>query len=215
MNSDIAYPKIRMFFIFAKHCYGIKFEQCFQNQIMKALLFITFFLLSFSSCIPTKIAPNIKDDKVMAAKKFKKQLPKRQGFIFEDPKNANEFYAYINAKFKLNNKDVRWNVPFTVNNKEYYLSFYEVERTSKTINIAPIIADAALIAAYQTVGSAFDNFYTSRSGKWYVVITINEEDFMDPLEEDYAKREEVVAFLRQLKKEYLSTSNYNKYLLMD
>jgi len=38
---------------------------------------------------------------------------------------------------------------------------------------------------------------------------------MDPLEEDYAKREEVVAFLQQLKKEYLSTSNYNKYLLMD
>ncbi|WP_298540664.1 hypothetical protein [uncultured Aquimarina sp.] len=183
---------------------------------MGRLFFIIVFLISFTACVPTKIAPRIKDYKVTSGKKFKKQLPKRTAFIFEDPKNENEFYAFINAKFKLNNKDVGWNVPFTVDNEEYYFSFYEIERTSNTINIAPIIADIALLAAYQTTGTyAFQDFHTSRSGKWYIVLTVNDKDLMDPLKEDYEKRAEIVTFLQQLKKEYLSTNNYNKYLFMD
>ncbi|MFD2564677.1 MULTISPECIES: hypothetical protein [Aquimarina] len=180
---------------------------------MRALSYITFFLLLFSSCIPTRIAPNIKEDKVMVAKKFKKGLPKRSSFIFEDPKNANEFYQFINYKFKLNDKDVAWNAPFIINKEEYYLSFHEVERTSSTINLAPMIIDAALEA--NEVNPVLENLYTSRSGKWYVVLTVNDQDFKDCLKDNYLKRDEIVTFLRQLRKEYLSTSNYNKYLLMD
>ena len=45
----------------------------------------------FSSWIPLRIAANIKTDKVMVAKKFKRKLPKRHAFIFEDLKDANEF----------------------------------------------------------------------------------------------------------------------------
>ncbi|WP_299440895.1 hypothetical protein [uncultured Aquimarina sp.] len=181
-----------------------------KKLLMKALLSITFFLLLFSSCIPTKIAPNIKEDKVMVAKKFKKGLPKRNSFIFEDPKNANEFYQYINNKFKLNDKDVEWNVPFIVNNTEYYLSFHEVERSTNTINLAPMVIDAALEQNDHT--PILEELHTSRSGKWYVVLTVNDEDFKDCLKENYAKRDEIVVFLRQLRKEYLSTSHYESLL---
>jgi len=177
---------------------------------MKALLFITFFLLLFSSCIPTKIAPTIKEDKVMVAKKFKKGLPKRNSFIFEDPKNANEFYQYINYKFNLNDKDVQWNVPFIVNDIEYYLSFHEVERSTKTINLAPMVIDAALEQNDHT--PILEELYTSRSGKWYVVLTVNDQDFKDCLKEGYDERDEIVVFLRQLRKEYLSTSHYESLL---
>ncbi|MDH7445865.1 hypothetical protein [Aquimarina sp. 2201CG14-23] len=180
---------------------------------MKNLLLIGSFLILLSSCVPTKIAPNIEDYKVTIGKKFKKQLPKRTAFIFEDPKNANEFYQFINAKFKLNNEDVRWNVPFTVNNEEYFLSFYEVERSSNTINLAPMAIDAILDV--NEGGPVLEDFYTSRSGKWYVALTVNDNDFMDPLKENYLKRDEIVIFLKQLKNEYLSTSNYKKYLLID
>ncbi|WP_299311953.1 hypothetical protein [uncultured Aquimarina sp.] len=173
---------------------------------MRALLFITSILFLFYACVPTKIAPNIKEDKVMVAKKFKKGLPKRNSFIFEDPKNANEFYQYINQKFKLNDEDVQWNVPFTVNDAEYYLSFYEVERSTKTINLAPLVIDAALEQNDHT--PVLEELYTSRSGKWYVVLTINDKDFMDPLKENYPNRDEIVKFLKQLRKEYLSTSHY-------
>ncbi len=177
---------------------------------MKALLFIISTLFLFSSCVPTKIAPNIKDDKVMVAKKFKKGLPKRNSFIFEDPKNANEFYQYINYKFDLNDKDVQWNVPFIVNDIEYYLSFHEVERSTKTINLAPMVIDAALEQNDHT--PILEELYTSRSGKWYVVLTVNDQDFKDCLKEGYDERDEIVVFLRQLRKEYLSTSHYESLL---
>ena len=55
---------------------------------------ICFLVLFAQSCIPLKIAPNIKGEKIVNAKKFKKDLPKYQGFIFEDTKNANEFYEF-------------------------------------------------------------------------------------------------------------------------
>ncbi len=177
---------------------------------MRALLYITLFLLLFSSCIPTKIAPDIKGEKVMVAKKFKKQLPKINGFIFEDPKNANEFYKYINTRFQKNNVDVRWNVPFTIDNEKYYLSFYEVERTSNTINLAPMIIDAAL--ENNDIVPILEDSYTSRSGKWYLVLTVDDENFYDCLKENYPKRETVVAYLKQLKKHYLSTNNYDSLL---
>ncbi|MHA7059056.1 hypothetical protein ACWGOQ_0017655 [Aquimarina sp. M1] len=177
---------------------------------MRALSLITLFLLLFSSCIPTKIAPNIKEDKVMVAKKFKKGLPKRNSFIFEDPKNANEFYQYINNKFKLTNKDVGWNVPFFVNKVEYYLSFHEVERTTNTINLAPMVIDAAL--ENQEMSPVLEDSYFSRNGKWYIVLTVNDKGFKDCLKENYAQRDEIVVFLRQLRKEYLSTSNYKSLL---
>jgi len=177
---------------------------------MKTLFSITFLILLFSSCIPTRIAPDIEEDKVMLAKKFKKKLPKRNSFIFEDPKKANEFYAFINAKFKLNNTNVHWNVPLVVNKSEYYLSFYEVEKASKTVNIAPLIIDAVLYK--NDIDPVLENSYTSRTGQWYVVLTVNDQDINDCLKPEYTKRDEIVKFLRQLKKEYLTTSNYKSLL---
>jgi hypothetical protein len=55
----------------------------------------------FTSCIPLSFAPKIKTDKVKLAKRFKRDLPKQHGFIFEDPKEADEFYTFINTKYQL------------------------------------------------------------------------------------------------------------------
>jgi len=182
----------------------------FKKQLMKALFSITVLILLFSSCIPTRIAPNIEEDKVMIAKKFKKKLPKRNSFIFEDPKKANEFYAFINAKFKLNDTNVQWNVPFIVHTKTYYFSFYEVEKSSKTINLAPLIIDAVLDR--NDIDPVLEDAYTSRIGQWYIVLTVNDRDINDCLKPGYTKRDEIVEFLRQLQKEYLTTSNYKSLL---
>ena len=63
---------------------------------MKSLLLV-FFLLLFTSCIPLKIAPKIEGEKLIVAKKFKRSLPKKHSYVFEDPKGADEFYNYINT----------------------------------------------------------------------------------------------------------------------
>ena len=61
-------------------------------------LLIVIACLLLSSCIPVKIAPKIEKDKVMLAKRFKRQLPRDHAYIFKDPKEADEFYNYINTK---------------------------------------------------------------------------------------------------------------------
>lgn len=79
-------------------------------RILVVLLIVFMF-----SCIPLRIAPKIETDKVMVARKFKRKIPKQNAFIFEDTKDANEFYNYVNIKYQLDHNDVEFNVPFVIN----------------------------------------------------------------------------------------------------
>lgn len=60
----------------------------------------------YTSCIPLRTAPNIETDKIYLGKNFKKSLGKTYYLIFEDSKDAYEFYYFINAKYHLNHKEV-------------------------------------------------------------------------------------------------------------
>lgn len=171
----------------------------------KHLLLFVLFFLTFS-CIPVRIAPNIKDDKVMLAKKFKRKLPKNYAFIFEDPKDANEFYNYINTKFDLGHQDVEYNVPVIIDGELFFLSFYEVEIPTKTVNLLPMLIDAKLDDA----GSdpMFEDNYFSRIGNWYLALTVTNQDMEDCLKPKHPSRVKAINYLRALQKEYLDTSNY-------
>ena len=72
----------------------------------------------------------------MLASEFKRKLPKHYSFIFEDPKEANEFYNFIKQKYELNYEDFERNVPFGVNDKNYFLSFYETVIPTKTLDFS-------------------------------------------------------------------------------
>lgn len=172
---------------------------------------LAFCVLMCFSCIPLRIAPNIKTDKVMVAKKFKRKLPKRHAFIFEDPKEANEFYNYVNTKYELNHNEVEWNVPFVVENETFFFTFYEVEIPDKTINILPLFIDAAL--DNKGWDPMFEDSYFSRKGNWYLVLTVNDDAMNDCLKSRYPKREGVLNYLKNLKNEYLNTNNYLEALL--
>lgn len=171
----------------------------------KTLLFIVLFLLTFS-CIPLRIAPNIKDDKVMSAKKFKRKLPKNHAFIFEDPKDANEFYNFINAKFDLGYQDVEYNVPLIIDGELFFLSFNEVEIPTKTINLLPMLIDAKLEDAGND--PMFQDNYFSRIGNWYLALSVTNQEMEDCLKPKHPSRVKVIEYLRALKKEYQNTSNY-------
>lgn len=160
----------------------------------------------FTSCIPLRVAPTIKTDKVMIAKKFKRKLPKQNAFIFEDPKDANEFYNYVNTKYELNHIDVGVNTPIHIDGRTFYFTFHEVEIPDKAINILGIFVDAAL--TNKDFDPVFEGDYMLRDGNWYLVITVEDEVFKDALSENYSERQKVIVYLQKMRKEYLSTYNY-------
>ena len=163
-------------------------------------------MLLFTSCIPLKIAPKIENEKLIVAKKFKRTLPKKHSYVFEDPKDADEFYNYINTKYELNHGDVEYNVPVKINDNEYFLSFHEVERVTKTINLIPLFIDAGLDSKGHS--PVFEDMHSSRTGNWYIVLTVSDSKINDCLNPKFANREEILAFLKEMRLEYLGTTNY-------
>ena len=173
---------------------------------MKNHLLIFAIALFTSSCVPISIAPEINNHKIVVAKKFKRKLPKVTSFIFNDPKDDGEFYDYLNAKFDLKSLNVGANIPFTLNNKTYYLSYSETERETKTVNLGL----AAIDAKRESNGNSrlFEDSYTSRKGKWYILLTVYDDDLTNCLKEGYPNRNKVISYLESLRKEYLRTQNY-------
>jgi hypothetical protein len=176
---------------------------------MKRIITTLLCVLLVQSCIPLRIAPTIKDYKVTKGKRFKKGLPKKNVFVFEDPKDADEFYNYINTKFQLNGYYVDVQVPFLIEDKTYYFSFYEVEIPTKTINLVPLMLDVALAKATD-MEPVFEDAHTSRKGNWYIVIEVFNDTEKDCLSEASVSQQLVLSYLRDLKKEYLATDNYDE-----
>ena len=188
-------------------------EECFIKSInMKiTLLFLT--LIVVSSCFPVSIAPDLENGKVIRAKKFKRKLsaPNRYTYVFTDTKAADEFYHYVNTKYQLDHQYVEDNVPVVIDGNTYYVSFYEAEKTTKTVNLIPIIIDGKR----ERNGNEplFEDDYTSRWGTWYILLMITAEDFQDGLNPEYVHYDKVKNFAEALKDEYYRTSNYNQAIL--
>ncbi|MEJ6791392.1 MAG: hypothetical protein QNK89_01275 [Lacinutrix sp.] len=173
---------------------------------MKKYLFLLVLLLLNSSCIPVKIAPEIETHKIVVAKKFKRKLPKTTAFVFNDPIDAGEFYDYLNARYNLSHLDVGANTPFKIDNTTYYLSYSETERETQTINLPFVIIDAKRDANGNS--RLFEDNYSKRTGKWYILLTVYNDDLKNCLKENYPEKEKVVLYLESLRKEYLTTQNY-------
>nr|WP_299487009.1 hypothetical protein [uncultured Allomuricauda sp.] len=176
---------------------------------MRKMLLPLIFLMAYNSCIPLRIAPTIKDYRVVKGKKFKKGLPKKTMFIFEDPKEENEFYNYINTKFDLNDYYVDVEIPFELDGEEFFFSFYEVEIPTKTINLIPLVMDGILSQTTE-MDPVFEDVHTSRIGNWYLAIEVFSDKEQDCLHENSPYKQKLLTYLGQLKNEYLNTVNYNE-----
>ncbi|BAO77219.1 hypothetical protein [Winogradskyella sp. PG-2] len=177
----------------------------------KLTVLLVFFAIT--SCIPVKVAPKFKkqDYKIMVAKKFQRKLPRETSFIFKDPKNADEFYYYINKKYDLNNNDVGLNTPFQLNGETFYLSYHEVGKDDETANIGLALVD--LVLSEKAGLTVFEDNYSSRKGHWYLIITVYDEDVRNCLLDNHPKKSSIIQYLKDLKQEYLSTQNYEELLL--
>jgi len=171
---------------------------------MRQLATILFFLI-FSSCIPLRNAPNIEGEKIMVAKKFKRKLPSDYAFIFEDTKEADDFYNYINLKYELNDNNVDRNVPFTINHEKYFLSFYETSIPTKKLVLGAFLMG---IGVEMAGGTSDVEIEVVRKDTWYIALTVLDSNLEDCLESNHNFRTEVISYLRELKQEYLK-GNYS------
>lgn len=180
------------------------------SKMKKSAILLLAILIS--SCIPTKIAPKFKnqDYKVISARKFKKKLPRETSFIFKDPKDADEFYNYINTKFQLKDINVDNNVEFQINNNSYYLSFRETEIQDKSLNLPLVVIDAK--REQNGNDPLFEDNYVSRQGHWYLILTVYDENIENCLVDDHPMKSSILQYLKDLKQEYLTTHNYEELL---
>lgn len=173
---------------------------------------MSFILLGqLTSCILIRIVPTIETDTVVVGKKFKRSLPKKYAFIFEDPKDADEFYLYVNTKYEREHNDVKYNVPFTIENTPYYFSIHEIGIPTKTINLLPILWNAKLEERRQN--PIAENLEHSRKDKWYIAITDANETLEDCLEPEFKDRDALLDFLRATRVQYITRHNYTEALL--
>ncbi|WP_299362410.1 hypothetical protein [Winogradskyella sp.] len=170
---------------------------------------ITAIVISFTSCIPLSLAPDFQKEgyKLKEAKRFKRELPKQHAFIFVDPKEADVFYNFINTKFELYDLDVDYEVPFRIENELYYLSFFEVEKSTTTLNIFPMMIDAVADGVTE-----LEDEYVWDYGTWYIAITVMDNDSKDCLKESHPKHTVVLQYLKNLKQEYVDTQNSEESL---
>ena len=166
-------------------------------------LFILLFACVITSCISLRKAPTNFTYKIEVAKKFKRQFPKELAYIFEDPKDANEFYKYIDSKFQLNNTDVGLNVPIIIDNKAYFITYHEAEIPDKKLNLLGIAVDATLVA--NELDPVFDKGYVNRVGHWFLAITVYDENNNNCLKSKYPERKNVLDYLNLLQNEYLNS----------
>jgi len=168
--------------------------------------------IAITSCIPIKTAPKFKTKgyKVMDAKKFQRKMPSKTSFIFKDPKDANEFYQYINKKYRLNDNNVGFNVEFELEGLPVYLTYREVDRDDKTLNLGVIATDLAI---KKSIGSTLlQDAYTSRKGHWYLILTVYDANKKNCLEDNHPLKAKTIQYLKALKQEYLTTHNYEELL---
>lgn len=182
------------------------------KKILSKLFWLPFFFLAIS-CIPLSIAPKIEGAKVFKGKKFNMPLPSQYVYVFKDPKNADEFYFYINSKFALDYDEMGGNVPVKINGNEYFLTFYEVEKTTKTVNLVPIAVDVAM--DYHGYDPLLEDAHITRSGSWYIALTVSDDHFNDILKEDHPARTSVISYLDTLRVEYLSMADYGDLHFMN
>lgn len=181
---------------------------------MRNILLALFVLSLVPSCIPLRIAPQIEDYKIIRGKKFKRNLSERQMFVFEDPKQAEQLYSFINKKFNLKNENVYDDVPFVVDGKQYFFAFYEIEIPDKALNLGPLLVDLVLNMALENEAPEFyladESRDIIRTENWYVAIEVYSDLEKDCLAKGSLSREAVLKYLRDLKNEYLATNNYNE-----
>ena len=181
---------------------------------MKKITLLLLWGFLIQSCIPIRIAPSIEDYQVTEGKKFKRELPKRQMFIFEDPKEENAFYNYVNVKFQLEDDQVYDDVPFSINGAQYFLSSYETEIPDKAINLFPALLDATVNGALNVEDNdPLEATEIIRNGNWYIAMEVYSDSENDCLKPNSLSRNVVLKYLRDLKNEYLATHNYNEFVL--
>jgi hypothetical protein len=171
------------------------------------ILCLLILLLCITSCIPIQVAPQIKEDKIKIGKKFKKGLPDHYTYIFNDPKEVNEFYNYINIKYDLKQTMVDDRVPVWIDKRLYYLSFYEVGKSTTIINLAGMLIDETMERENIPLRVGEKNHVLGKD-HWYIALEVLDYENNDAINPKHENNTVIVKYLKDMRQQYLTTFNY-------
>jgi hypothetical protein len=157
------------------------------------------------SCIPTRIAPTIKEDTILKGKRLNRQLKHQPYFVFENKKGELFFYEFLDAKIIPKDYPYYLNVPIKIADNNYFISFNSVEGKDQRINVggaflSAIFNEAVNADVFETYVIVHNNYYL------YVAIKVMDEENNNCLAEDYLHREVVLKYLRDLRIAYIHSS---------
>ena len=101
----------------------------------------------------------------------------------------------------MNNYYVDVEVPFSLVNETYYMSFYEVELLNSTVDTFGTILG---ILAGEELEEEPEEY------KHYIAIEVYSKTDDDCLKEGSPSKETIIQYLNNLKKEYLNGENWNR-----
>lgn len=166
--------------------------------------------LTIVSCVTVKKAPKIETFKIEKGNDFSKELPPVPMFVFEDPKDAYDFYDYVNVKYDMRDKEVGFNVPVEITGDTLYLTYYEIERETQKVNILGRVTNEVIKKTLDSDEGLESIARDQRTGTWYIGITARDEMWSSALNESHALSESVINYLEEMRQEYLRTHNYNE-----
>ncbi|WP_420571223.1 hypothetical protein [Kordia sp.] len=171
---------------------------------MKSIKYISSLLLVFffTSCISIKKAPEITEVgySIIEGKKLKKALGKSNHFIFLNHLSESDLTSFIIYKLDAADDSYLQNLPVTIHDTRFLMTFYTVKSKDKTLDLFSPIVNRAL---NNKLNTDFDEDIQIDEFEYYYVAVYVESDIeADSLKEKSIHRAIVERYLVDLMDEY-------------
>lgn len=161
-----------------------------------------FLFLLFTNCISIKKAPEITEVgySIIQGKKLKKALGNSNHFIFLNHLSESDLTAFVTFKLNADDDSYLQNMPVTINDIRFLMTFYTVKSKDKTLNLFSPIVNRALNNSLNTDFN--EDVQVDEFEYHYVAVYVESDIEADSLKDESIHKAIVERYLVNLMDEY-------------
>ncbi|MFK7748899.1 MAG: hypothetical protein AB8B65_10935 [Kordia sp.] len=171
---------------------------------MKSIKRIAIFILvlALTNCITIKKVPEITEIgySIIEGKKLKKSLGKSNHFIFLNHLSESDLTAFISYKLNADDDSYLQNIPVSINETRFLMTFYTVKSQEKTLNLLSPVVNRAINNSLNTGFN--EDIQVDEYEFHYVAVYVESDMEADSLKEASIHRSIVERYLVELMDEY-------------